>query len=128
MKYSDVVRLEELGLITGEQRQNIITTLTLKEETGKLLLVLSTIGAVLIVGGILLLISANWDAIPRGVKIAGGLVLMLTAWAGGGYLREVRRDYRKAGEALDQVGAVAWPDLIASARFREFVPEDLLPA
>ena len=113
MKHSDIVHLHELGLITEEQQQKIISTLKLKEEGGKLLLVLSTIGALLIVGGIILLISANWDAIPRGVKIATGLLLMLSAWGGGWYLREVRGDYLKSGEALYLVGAGLWLSNIA---------------
>ena len=108
MKHSDIIRLHELGLITEEQRQKIITTLKLKEDSSKLLLVLSTIGALLIVGGIILLISANWDAIPRGVKIAAGLLLMLSAWGGGWYLREGREGYRRAGESLYLVGAGLW--------------------
>jgi uncharacterized membrane protein len=108
MKYSDVVRLHELGLITEEQRREIVATLKLKDEGGRLLLVLSTLGALLIVGGIVLLISANWGVIPRGVKIAAGLLLMLSAWGGGWYLREARGAYRKAGESLYLVGAGLW--------------------
>ena len=108
MKHSDIIHLHELGLITEEQRQNILATLNLKEDGGKLLLVLSTIGALLIVGGIFLLISANWNAIPRGMKIAAGLLLMLSAWGGGWYLREGRGDYRRAGEVLYLVGAGLW--------------------
>ena len=108
MRYSDLVQLHELGLITEDQRQKILSTLKLKEESGKLLLVLSTIGAVLIITGIILLISANWDAIPRGLKIAVGLLLMLSAWAGGYLLCEVRREHPHAGEALYLVGAGLW--------------------
>ena len=108
MKHSDILKLRELNLITEEQQQNIISTLKLKEETGKLLLILSTLGAVLIVGGIILLISANWDAIPRGVKIGVGLLLMLSAWGTGYVLREIRGDYGKAGEACYLVGAGLW--------------------
>lgn len=108
MKHSDILKLRDLGLITEEQQQKIITTLNLKEEGSKLLLILSTLGAVLIVAGIILLISANWDAIPRAVKIATGLLLMLAAWGGGWFLREIRGDYHKAGEALYLVGAGLW--------------------
>jgi uncharacterized membrane protein len=108
MKHADIIKLRELGLITEEQQQKIVSTFNLKEESGKLLLVLSTIGAVLIVAGILLLISANWEAIPRAVKIVVGALLMLSAWGGGWYLREIRGDYRKAGEALYLVGAGLW--------------------
>ena len=73
MKLSDIEKLHELGLISAEQRQKIIETLGLKEESSRLLWILSALGAVLIVAGIILLISANWEAIPRGIKIAVGL-------------------------------------------------------
>jgi uncharacterized membrane protein len=108
MKLSDIEKLHELGLISAEQRQKIIETLKLKEEGSRLLWILSALGAVLIVSGIILLISANWDAIPRGLKIATGLILMLGAWVGGYVLREVRGDFRKSGEALYLVGAGLW--------------------
>ena len=109
MKYSDIVRLHELGLINEEQRQQIIEKLQLKEDSGsKLLLVLSAVGAVLIVTGIILLISANWDSIHRGAKILAGIALMLGAWAGGWYLREHRGTYPKSGEALYLVGGGLW--------------------
>lgn len=109
MKHSDIIQLRDLNLISEEQKQNIITTLKLKEDGGgKLLMVFSTIGAVLVLTGIILLISANWDAIPRFVKIAGGIGLMLGAWAAGWFLREVQGVYRKAGEALYLLGAGLW--------------------
>jgi len=108
MKHADVVKLHELGLISEAQRQKITEALKLKEDSGKLLLVLSTIGALLIVGGIILLVSANWDAIPRGVKIAVGLLLMLAAWGGGWFLREVSGEHPRSGEALYLVGAGLW--------------------
>jgi len=60
---------------------------------------------VLIAAGITLLISAHWDAIPRGVKIAAGIALMLGAHGAGWWLREVQRVYRKTGEALQFIGS-----------------------
>jgi hypothetical protein len=78
MKYADIQKLHEVGLITDEQRQKIVSHFQLKEEGGgKFLAIVSTIGAVLITTGIILLISAHWNEIPRGVKIAAGLALML---------------------------------------------------
>jgi uncharacterized membrane protein len=109
MKHSDIIQLRELNLITEEQQQKIITQLNLKEDGGgKLLMILSTIGAVLVVTGIILLISANWEAIPRFVKIASGIGLMLAAWAVGWFLREMQGVYHKAGEGLYLVGAGLW--------------------
>jgi uncharacterized membrane protein len=105
MKYADIQKLHEAGLITDEQRQNIIAHYDLKEEGGKFLAIVSMIGAVLITAGIILLISANWNAIPRGLKIAMGVALMLGAHGAGWWLREVHGKYRKTGEALHLVGA-----------------------
>jgi len=106
MKHADIQKLHDLGLITGEQRQKIIEHFRLKEDGGgRFLAIISIIGAVLITAGIILLISAHWNEISRGVKIAGGILLMLGFHAGGWWLRESRGTYRKTGEALHLVGS-----------------------
>ena len=106
MKHSDVQKLHEAGLITDEQRQKIVEHFQLKEDSGgNFLAIISLIGAVLIAAGITLLIAAHWNDIPRGVKIAAGLLLMLGFHAGGWWLREVQGKYRKTGEALHWIGS-----------------------
>jgi uncharacterized membrane protein len=106
MKHSDIQRIHEAGLITDEQRQKIIERFQLKEDSGgNFLAIISIVGAVLIAAGIALLISAHWNEVPRGVKIAGGLALMLGFHAGGWWLREVQGKYRKTGEALHFIGS-----------------------
>jgi uncharacterized membrane protein len=106
MKYGDIQKLHDAGLVTGEQRQKIIEHFNLKEDGGnKFLAIVSFIGAALIMAGIVLLISAHWNEIPRGVKIAGGILLMLGFHTGGWWLREVHGKYRKTGEALHLVGS-----------------------
>ena len=105
MKYSDIEKIQEAGLITPEQQRQIVEHFKLKEEGNKFLTVISFVGAILVACGIILLISANWEVIPRGVKIAAGLLLMLGAHGGGWYLREVNGQYRKSGEALHLVGS-----------------------
>lgn len=106
MKYGDIQKLHDAGLITGEQRQKIIEHFHFKEDGGnKFLAIVSIIGAVLITAGVILLISAHWNEIPRGVKIAGGILLMLGFHAGGWWLRDVHGKYRKTGEALHLVGS-----------------------
>lgn len=105
MKYSDIGKIQEAGLITAEQQRQIIEHFKLKEEGGRFLAVISFVGAVLVGCGIILLIASNWDEIPRGVKIAVGLLLMLGAHGAGWYLREVNGHYQKNGEALHLVGA-----------------------
>lgn len=105
MKYADVIKLHETGCISAEQKEQIIARFHLKEEGGKFLAIISTVGAVLVTAGIVLLFAANWEMISGGVKIAGGLVLMLGAHAGGCYLREMQGRYRKSGEALHLIGS-----------------------
>ena len=118
MKYGDIQKLHDAGLITDDQRQKIVEHFQLKEDSGnKFLAIISMIGAVLITAGIVLLISAHWNEIPRGVKIAGGLALMLGFHAGGWWLstlhsspatmdgHEVHGQYRKTGEALHLIGS-----------------------
>src|SRR5208283_6096611 len=106
MKYADIQKLHDAGLITGEQRQKIIEHFQLKEDGGgKFLAIVSIFGAVLIAAGIVLLISAHWNEIPRGVKIAVGILLMLGTHGGGWWLREVQGKYRQTGEALHLAGS-----------------------
>ena len=105
MKYSDIEKLKEAGLITAEQQRQIVEHFKLKEDGSKFLTIICFVGAVLVACGVILLIAANWGEIPRGVKIAVGLLLMLGAHGGGWYLREVNGQYRKSGEALHLVGS-----------------------
>jgi uncharacterized membrane protein len=106
MKRTDIQKLRDAGLITDEQQRQIIRHFHLKEEGGnKFLAIVSIFGAVLIAAGMILLISAHWNEIPRGVKITVGILLMLGAHGGGWWLREVRGKYRQTGEALHLAGS-----------------------
>src|SRR3954468_9021205 len=104
MKYTDIEKLLQAGLITAEQQGRINEHFKLKEDDSKLLTVLSFVGAILALGGVVLLIAANWQEIPRGVKIVTGILLMLGAHAGGWHLRE-HKNYPKTGEALHLLGS-----------------------
>ena len=105
MRYSDIEKIQRAGLITVEQQHQIVEHFKLKEEGSKFLTIISLVGAVLVACGVILLIAANWEEIPRGIKIAVGLLLMLGAHSGGWYLREVNGQFRKSGEALHLVGS-----------------------
>ena len=106
MKYADIQKIREAGLISDEQQRQIVGRFHLKEDGGnKFLAIVSIVGAVLIAAGIILLISAHWNEIPRGVKIAAGILLLLGAHGGGWWLREAQGKYRQAGEALHLVGS-----------------------
>src|SRR5688500_16157561 len=86
MKLSEVQDMRNAGLITEDQRSAIVAHFALDRETNKFLAILSIIGATLVSAGIILLIASNWDAIPRGVKLAGGLALLAGSHAGGWWL------------------------------------------
>jgi uncharacterized membrane protein len=107
VKTEDIKKLHAAGLITDEQRRNIIQHFNLKEDGGNnFLAIVSFIGAVLVAAGIALLIAAHWDEIPRGLKIGAGLALMLGAHGAGWWLRDARKDYLKTGEALHFAGSL----------------------
>ncbi len=105
MRYSDIQKLHDAGLITAEQRSRIVEHFSIKEEGSRFLGIISIIGAVLVGAGIILLISANWASISHGIKIACGLALMLGAHAAGWWLRDVKKTHTKTGEALHLVGS-----------------------
>ena len=113
MKTTDIEKIHAAGLITGEQRDQIIAHFGLKDEGSRFLVIVSFIGAVLVAAGIALLIGAHWDEIPRGVKIAAGLALMLGAQGACWWLREARKDYPKTGEALHFAGSLLFLGNIA---------------
>lgn len=113
MKYSDIEKIRQAGLITAEQQQGIIEHFRLKQEASKALSIFCFVGAILVVCGISLLIGAHWDKIPDGIKIATGLALMLGAHGAGWYLREVQGVYRKSGEALHLIGSALFLGNIA---------------
>lgn len=113
MKHADIEKIEKAGLITAAQRDQIIAHFGLKDDRTHFLAIVSLLGAVLVTAGIALLISAHWDEIPRGVKLTGGLALMLGAHGLGWWLREVRKDYLKTGEALHFAGSLLFLGNIA---------------
>ena len=113
MKYADIQKIRDAGLITDEQQCQIVERFKLKEDSNRFLAIISFVGAILVAAGIVLLISANWDAIPRGVKLVVGLALMLSAHGAGWWLREMRGDYCKTGEALHLAGSLLFLGNIA---------------
>jgi len=105
MKFADVQKLREAGLISDEQKQKIVEHFKLQEESNRFLVIISFVGALLVASGIALLIAANWEEIPRGVKRAVGFALMLGAHGFGWWLRGILGKYPKSGEALHLLGS-----------------------
>lgn len=103
----------ESGLITNEQSQAILDFESVGTPRsrpgirfGRLIVVLSTLGAVLIGAGIISFVAANWQGIPAIMKlfllVAGQ---SLTYWVG--YQLQFVRGYPRVGGAIMFTGA-AW--------------------
>ena len=103
----------ESGLISGEQSEAILnfesvpeTPFRLGMRFSRLIVVLSTLGAILIGAGIISFIAANWQGIPVIAKLAlliGGQTA--TYWAA--YQLQFIRGYPRVGGAIMFTGA-AW--------------------
>lgn len=104
MNLKDAQQIREAGLISDEQLQQIIGHFQLEHPRNRFLKILVGIGGVLILTGIILVISANWAAIPGLVKIAAGIALMIGAHFAGWKL-SATREYSKHAEIAHFVGA-----------------------
>lgn len=82
MKRTDIESILEAGLITPAQSDAIIERFHLEErKSSKWLAVsLSSLAGLLVLGGIIMLISANWEFIPPMVKMGTGIGLMVLFW------------------------------------------------
>lgn len=104
MKLADIDKLHQGGFITEAQRQAIVAHFHLDQESNRMLVILSIIGGLLVTSGVILLFASNWDAIGGGVKIAGGLALMLGAHFAGWWLRRSDR-HPVVAEGLHLIGS-----------------------
>ncbi len=79
-----------------------------KEDNQKRIIqIIVTIGAVLIGAGIFSFIASNWQEITKPVKVGLIIAAMLSAYAGGWFLKE-KGGYSKTGGALILLGAIIY--------------------
>lgn len=110
MKYSEIRKLAELGLITSEQADAVAAHFRLspREPRNYLLIAFSALGGLLVLAGGVLLVSANWEAIPPLAKQISCAALMLAFWAAGLRFLLGKNPRPFVGEALCFVGAGTW--------------------
>lgn len=113
MKFADIQRLHEAGLISDEQRTRIVERFGLRENSNRFLIILSVAGALLVSLGLILLIASNWDGIPRLAKLAAGVALLVGAHGAGAWLRGSEDRWPRIGEALHFAGALLFLGNIA---------------
>jgi uncharacterized membrane protein len=111
----EISQWEKEGLVRPEQAQALRarygllpgeTVRTLHQS--RLVHLLSVLGVILVGVGVILLVGANWEQIPRWVRL--GLLIGATAAAyGGGYrLAYTSKTYPKVGMALLLLGSLLW--------------------
>lgn len=110
MKYSEIRKLAELGLITSEQADAVAAHFRLspREPRNYLLIAFSALGGLLVLAGVVLLVSANWEAIPPLAKQISCAALMLAFWAAGLRFLLGKNPRPFVGETLCFVGAGTW--------------------
>jgi uncharacterized membrane protein len=120
----------EAGIITAEQRDRILAAESRPGEAGsRLVPIFGLLGAALVVLGVILVVSQNWDEISRQVKLAGGLVLLAATYAVGYWVRFGPLRLARTGEALLLAGTgVLLADLaLISQQYNiDFNPSPLL--
>ncbi len=101
------------GVITGEQAQTILSrypdasSLRAVRTRHSLVMGLSILGAVLLGLGVIAFVAANWDSIPRGIKL-GLLVAGVGVFYGSGYFLWQRQGYAAIGVALTLLGCITY--------------------
>ncbi|MDF3058896.1 MAG: hypothetical protein K0R17_3111 [Rariglobus sp.] len=93
------------GLMTGEQRARLLARHPESPGGGRFVAILAAVGGGLLLAGICLLISSNWQAIGDWVKIGGLVALLGGAYLAGWRLRISPGRYPKSGDAFFMLGA-----------------------
>jgi uncharacterized membrane protein len=105
----EIDRWLDEGLISAEQAEAIkgrYRDTATSERRARVVKALGIVGATVVGVGVILFFAANWDAIPRGARLALLVGALVASYAGGFYLREVRRAYSGIGHALILLGAL----------------------
>lgn len=112
MKLSDIEELRAGGLISISQAAAIASHFQLTGDTRSrryLLAAFSCLGGLLVLGGIAMLVAANWDEIPTISKQIFAGTLMFALWLAGLAFLFKREPRPFLGEALCFVGAGMLP-------------------
>ena len=112
MKRKDIEQLQSAGLITPEQAVAIAEHFHLNASRGHqyVVRIMAGLAGALILGGIVMLISANWELIPNAVKMSVAMLLLLGAWLV--WLR-MRVNHPYVAEVFALIGGGMWLGCIA---------------
>lgn len=103
----DLARWVERGLISAELSQTLAADIDASERRSLSFgSVLAMMAALLVGAAILVLVAANWEAIPRIVRVLALFAAIAVGYVGGALLKN--RDHAAIGEALYIVGAATF--------------------
>jgi len=97
------------GLVTPEQAEAIGARYPESADDGRraaIVRALAVIGAIVAGLGVILFFAANWDAIPRALRVATLVAAIVAAYAGGWTLRHGRATRPAVGQALLLLGGI----------------------
>ena len=104
MKRTDIDTLLTDAMISQPQHAAIVERYSLEAHGSRLGGIFAMIGAALCVVGLALVISANWAQIPRLVKVAATIALLISFHASGVFCAS--RAYPRIGAALHVAGSI----------------------
>lgn len=112
MKRKDIEQMQAAGLISARQAVAIAEHFHLNANRGQqyVVRIMAALAGMLILGGIVMLISANWELIPDVVKMSVSMLLLLGFWIAWARTRVV---YPWISEGLGLVGGGMWLGCIA---------------
>lgn len=107
---TEVSGWKEEGLISSGQAEEILLRYKSSEEEhgGRLVTVLAVIGALLLGTGVILFFAANWQAIPKWVKVSVIMGSIITAYGVGYYLSFEKGSYPRVGRSLLFLGSILY--------------------
>jgi len=94
----------ESGLVSSAQREALLARHPESAGQGRLPGILAAIGGALVLAGICLVISANWQKLGDGWKITGVLLLMAAAYGAGWRLAHAPGRFRRLGDVFFGLG------------------------
>lgn len=107
---SEIQGWEGEGLVSPGQAEAILQRYKNHEEEqgGRLITMLAVIGALLLGIGVILFFAANWQAIPKMVKVSIIMASIVIAYGVGYYLTFERNSYPKVGRSLIFLGSILY--------------------
>ncbi|WP_434725730.1 DUF2157 domain-containing protein [Mesorhizobium sp. RIZ17] len=109
---ADIARWRERGLIDPATAEALTSDIAANERASLSFgSILAMMAALLFGAAILIFVAANWEVIPRLVRVAALFALILGGYVGGAVLKT--RDHAAIGEALWIVAAAAFGGSIA---------------